>query len=102
MAIWLLRLITRPANQDLILGDLTETFKYKADKEGTELFNAAKALAQSNGVTGSPTVVINGVKANVARTADGIKTAVCSAYNEAPAECDTVLDSSSVAAAGNC
>ena len=63
-------------------------------------------LVAANGsvikITGSPTVVINGVKADVARTADAIKVAVCSAYNEAPAECGEVLDSSAVAAAGNC
>jgi len=30
------------------------------------------------------------------------KEAICSAFNEAPSECDTVLDSSAAAAAGNC
>lgn len=72
------------------------------DSQGTDLFNAAKQKAQSNGVTGSPTLIINGVIANVARTAEAYKAAVCSAYNTAPAECSTTLDSTAAAAAGNC
>ena len=72
------------------------------DSQGTSLFDAAKQKASANGVQGSPTLIINGVIANVARTADAYKTAVCSAYNTAPAECSQKLDSTAAAAAGNC
>jgi len=72
------------------------------DSDGEALLTEAKQNAQTNGVTGSPSVVINGVKANVARTADGYKTAICSAFNEAPAECSSTLDATAATAAGNC
>lgn len=72
------------------------------DQKGTALFDAAKQKASVNKVQGSPTLIINGVIANVARTADAYKTAVCSAYNTAPAECSQKLDSTAAAAAGNC
>jgi hypothetical protein len=74
------------------------------DSSGTSLFNQAASKAQSNGVTGSPTLVINGVKVNVARTAEAYKTAVCDAFTDSskPAECSTTLDSTSAATAGNC
>jgi len=61
-------------------------------------FNAAKEV----GVTGSPSLVINGVKANVARTAEAYKSAICSAYNEAPATCGETLDSTAATTTGSC
>ncbi|MBT6689776.1 thioredoxin domain-containing protein [archaeon] len=72
------------------------------EEKGTALIDADRAQAQANGVTGSPTILINGVKANVARTAEAIKTAICSAYNEAPEECANALDATEVQAQGNC
>jgi len=71
-------------------------------KEGDSLFQAAAAKAQSNGVTGSPTLIINGVVANSARNAEAYKSAICNAFTDAPDECSTVLDSSAAAASGNC
>lgn len=73
------------------------------DAEGTALNAAATQKAQASGVTGSPTLVINGVKVQVARNAEAFKSAVCSAFNNAPAECEgVVLDSTAAAPAGNC
>lgn len=72
------------------------------DSEGADLIAEDSNYAGSLGVTGSPTVIINGVKANVARNAESYKDAVCKAFNNAPEECGTVLDSTSVAASGNC
>jgi protein-disulfide isomerase len=72
------------------------------DKKGESLNNAASQKASQNGVQGSPTIIINGAKVNVARNAESIKTAICSAFNNAPAECSQQLDSSAAAAAGNC
>lgn len=72
------------------------------ESEGTELNSVASQKAQARGVTGSPTITINGVIVNVARNADAIKNAVCSAYNNVPAECEEILDSSASAAAGSC
>jgi protein-disulfide isomerase len=39
------------------------------------------------GVQGSPTLIINGQKASVARAPDAIKAAICDAFNEPPPEC---------------
>jgi hypothetical protein len=72
------------------------------DTDGAGLISDSSALAQELGVTGSPTLVINGVKANVARTAEAYKTAICEAFNSPPSECETVLSSASGTASGNC
>jgi len=73
------------------------------DTQGAQLIAADSASAQSKGVTGSPTVIINGVKAQVARTPEAIKTAICSAFNTAPAECGEQLEAAAAAqAAGSC
>lgn len=74
------------------------------DEKGEELLSSASARASSLGVTGSPTLVINGVKVNSARTAESYKTAVCNAYTEgnAPSGCSAELDDTAAAAAGNC
>lgn len=70
--------------------------------EGDALFAAASAKAQQNGVSGSPTITINGVIASVARNSEAYKTAICNAFNNVPAECSNTLDSSTAAASGNC
>lgn len=72
------------------------------EKEGAALFEAAATKAQENGVSGSPTLMINGVAINAARNAEAYKAAVCAAFNNAPSECDTALSSSDTAASGNC
>lgn len=72
------------------------------ETKGETLINADAEHAKGLGVTGSPTIIINGVKSNVARNADAIKTAICDSFNIAPTECSTALDSSSAAASGNC
>lgn len=72
------------------------------DDRGADLTAEYVARAQEYGVTGSPTLIINGVKVNTARNADAFKTAVCSGFNAAPESCSTTLDSSSTAAEGNC
>lgn len=72
------------------------------DSEGDDLFEEAVSYSRQNGVQGSPTILVNGVKVSVARNAESIKAAVCEAFNDAPSECSEVLDSSAAAAAGNC
>lgn len=47
------------------------------------------------GVQGSPTLVINGVQAEVGRTPEAIKAAVCAAFENAPSECNEVLSNAS-------
>jgi len=72
------------------------------DERGDELIAKDSNLASEYGITGSPSLVINGVKVNVARNAESFKTAVCSAFNNAPEECSTTLNSNSGGASGNC
>lgn len=72
------------------------------ESQGADLIAEHASRATEYGVTGSPTLVINGVKVNTARTAEAFKTAVCDAFNTAPEECSETLDSSAATASGNC
>jgi glutaredoxin len=62
--------------------------------EGLTLMKAEDALSKQNGVSGSPTLIINGARYNGARTADGYKQAICSAFNTQPSECSKALSAS--------
>jgi len=57
-----------------------------------------QSLAQAYGANGSPTFGINGQPVSVNRAAEAIKEAVCSAFNNPPAECNQQLSSSAEAA----
>lgn len=81
--------------------DSTKVFKC-VDEKGEELVSEAFNYAKSLGVTGSPTLVINGVVVNVARNAESYKSAVCSAFIDAPEECGTALNSESGSSSGSC
>lgn len=73
------------------------------ESEGQDLIDADYARAQEVGVTGSPTLVINGVKANPsARTADAFKESICGAFNDAPEICGTQLSTEATASSGSC
>lgn len=68
------------------------------EKEGEDLFSAEEANAQGNGVGGSPTLIINGVEVQSARSPAAYLETICSAFNNAPSECEEVLDSASPSA----
>lgn len=70
--------------------------------DGASLLASASSNAQQKGVTGSPSIVINGVMVNVAINAEAMKAAVCGAFDNAPSACSSTLDSTAAAAAGNC
>lgn len=70
--------------------------------QGKQLLEEDSKAAQDAGVTGSPTLVVNGVITSVARTAEAYKGAVCSAFNEVPSVCSQTLDSTGSTASGNC
>jgi hypothetical protein len=58
------------------------------------LYAADSALSEGYGVQGSPSLVINGQIVNSGRSADAYVQTICSAFNNAPAECSTLnLDS---------
>ena len=62
------------------------------ESKGDSLYAADYSAAQSVGVTGSPSLVINGVKVSTARTEEAYLSAVCSAFTEesVPAVCSGV------------
>jgi len=72
------------------------------ESEGEALIAEDSAKAQSSGVSGSPTIIINGVKVSVSRNAEAIKQAICSAFNEMPEECSEELSAGSGSASGSC
>jgi hypothetical protein len=63
--------------------------------EGESLYQAEVDNSGQKGVSGSPTVLINGVDAQLTRNADAIKSAICSAFNTAPTECSQQLSTAS-------
>jgi predicted DsbA family dithiol-disulfide isomerase len=70
--------------------------------EGLELLKVDEALSNQNGVSGSPTIIINGALYSGARNSDAFKQAVCSAFITAPSECNQTLSATGQAASGNC
>jgi len=71
--------------------------------EGINLLKADEQLTEKYGVTGSPTLVINGVTYSGARSSEAFKQAICNAFNTAPSECSQTLSGSTGAAAsGGC
>jgi len=66
--------------------------------DGSTLYNSDVSYAQGLQIGSSPTVLINGTAVNVARSPEAIKQAVCSAFNTAPGECSTTLDSTATSA----
>jgi hypothetical protein len=66
--------------------------------EGESLYNAEVQNSQSKGITGSPTVLINGVDSQLSRNQESVKNAICSAFNEAPSECSQSLSTTSASA----
>jgi protein-disulfide isomerase len=58
-----------------------------------DLYAVDSALSEGYDVKGSPTLVVNGEIASSGRSADAYLKTICSAFNEAPEECELVLDS---------
>jgi glutaredoxin len=70
--------------------------------EGIALLRADEAASTKDGATASPMLFINGVKYSGARTPEAFKQAICNSFETAPAECSTVLSSTSTSASGGC
>jgi len=66
--------------------------------DGVTLYAAEETNAQSKGVSGSPTLIINGADAQSGRDSTSYLKTICSAFNTAPAECSQVLSSASPSA----
>lgn len=74
--------------------DETKMNKCISSGKWEEYYNIDKALSESYGVRGSPTLVINGVVVQSGRDSASYLSAVCSAFNNAPEECETLTLSS--------
>jgi glutaredoxin len=70
--------------------------------EGVQMMRAEEALTAQYGVSGSPTVVINGVTYSGARSSSAFFDAICATFNTPPAVCGTTVSSTDAAAQGNC
>lgn len=70
--------------------------------EGLNLMKEEETLANQNGVSGSPTLLINGALYSGARTPEDFKQAICSAFNTPPSECSQTLGTSGGTASGGC
>ncbi|MBU1198467.1 MAG: hypothetical protein KKF46_08160 [Nanoarchaeota archaeon] len=75
------------------------------DEEGEALMAADKALGDLMGVSGSPSVFVDGDSYSGGRTPEAFKQGLCAAFDTAPSECNTKLEgeaSASSAPQGNC
>jgi len=70
--------------------------------EGLTLVELDAAESEAIGARASPTLFINGVKYAGARTPEAYKQAICNSFDTAPAECTTVLSTTSTASTGGC
>jgi hypothetical protein len=86
------------------LGIDSSAILFCVDSQGETLTDADYESAKEKGVSGSPTLVVNGVKVSASRTAEAYKGAVCSAFTDGkiPTECGETLSSSSTSASGSC
>jgi predicted DsbA family dithiol-disulfide isomerase len=56
--------------------------------DSLSLLKLDEQAAGAYGVSGSPSLMINGAKYNGARSSEDYKSAICSAFNNPPAECE--------------
>jgi len=70
-------------------------------KDAEALYNKDLAKASALGISGSPTIVLNGVEASLSnRSPAGVQELVCSAFNTAPSECSATTLSANAASPG--
>jgi len=72
------------------------------ETEGPDLIRKEDDAAKGYGVTGSPSLIINGEKINAARNPEGFKTAICNGFDNPPAECSESLSEDGGQASGDC
>jgi hypothetical protein len=83
--------------------DLTRTESCAFSTDGLALLKADETDAAKYGVSGSPTLIINGVEYAGSRTPEAYKQAICNSFDTAPAVCNTTLSTDQAPnAAGGC
>jgi hypothetical protein len=73
-----------------VMENLNDQSKWLSGK--FPLFNIYKADNEKYKVGGSPTLVINGVTAQAGRDSISLLNAICSGFNKAPEECNTIFE----------
>jgi hypothetical protein len=66
--------------------------------DGVTMYEAEVENAGAKGVTGSPTLIINGVSASASRSPEAVKGVICNAFNDVPSECSTTLSTDQASA----
>lgn len=83
--------------------DLTKIESCAFTNDGLALLKADETDAAKYGVSGSPTLIINGVEYAGSRTPEAYKQAICNSFDTAPAVCNTTLSTDQATnAAGGC
>ena len=84
--------------------DLAGTDACASGDNGLSLLKTDQIDSTKFGVTGSPTLIINGVESAASRTPEGYKEAICNSFNTPPAACNTTLSAApaSSTTAGAC
>lgn len=78
-------------DKDMLNECMTETdntFKISGNYPNFPIYDEVN---KEYNVKGSPTLVINGKQVQVSRSPEAVKEAVCNAFNNLPAECNTTL-----------
>lgn len=70
--------------------------------DGLALLKEDKTIADGYGVSGSPTLIINGEEYYGTRSSEAFKSAICSGFTSPPSECSEALSNSSSAPSGGC
>ncbi|MHA1911723.1 MAG: hypothetical protein ACTSYA_08525 [Candidatus Kariarchaeaceae archaeon] len=84
------------------LGLDTDAISTCEETRGEELMRADLELQGKLGVTGSPTLFIEGDKYGGQRSGKDLLAGMCAYFDEAPEECGTVLEATALAPAGSC
>lgn len=75
---------------------ITDNYNSKTGWQGSYPgFNVDKADNDKYGVGGSPTLIINGTEISSGRSSAALLATICSAFNNAPDECNTQLNTQS-------
>jgi len=82
--------------------DFAEMRGCASSTEVIELLREDESLAREFGITGSPTLIINGARYQGARTPEAFKQAICSGFIKLPAECETELSEEGSVVTGGC
>ena len=66
--------------------------------EAQALYDAEVSNSQSKGVSGSPTLIINGVEVQSERNPEAVKGTICEAFSSVPTQCSQKLSTQSASA----